>query len=73
MKKRYKKDITITYQFVNTPESEQVLEQVFDKIFSDIIQKQKKLREYFNSDAFKEVYKRLSKRKSILVDYLSIH
>jgi spore coat protein CotF len=73
MKKKYKKDVTISYQYANTPESEQVLEQVFDKIFSHIIQRQKQLKEYFNSDAFKEDYTRLQKRKSILVDYLSIH
>ena len=73
MKKKYKKDVTITYQYADTPESEQVLEQVFDKIFSKIIKKQKQLREYFKSDVFKEDYKRLRKRKSILVDFLSIH
>lgn len=73
MKKKYKKEVTITYKYADTPESEQVLECTFDKIFSQMIQKQKKLREYFGSDAFKEVYKKLNKRKSILVDYLSIH
>ena len=73
MKKKYKKDVTITYQYADTPESEQVLEQAFDKIFSQIIQRQKQLKEYFNSDAFREDYKRLCKRKSILVDYLSVH
>ena len=73
MKKKYKKDVTISYQYAKTPESEKVLEQVFDKIFSQMIQKQKKLREYFSSDAFKEEYKRMQKRKSILVDYLSGH
>ena len=73
MAKKYKKDITVTYRYAKTPESEQVLEQVFDKIFSHIIQRQKQLKEYFNSNAFKEDYKRLQKRKSILVDSLSVH
>ena len=73
MVKKYKKDVTITYQFANTPESEQIVEQVFDKIFSHIIQKQKKLKNFFRSDEYKEVYRQLCKRKSILVDYLSIH
>ena len=73
MARKYKKDITLKYHYANASESEQVLEQVFDKIFSQMIQKQKKLRAYFSSDAFKEDYKRLRKRKSILVDYLSAH
>ena len=73
MKKKYKKDVTITYQYADTPESEQVLEQTFDKIFSNLIQKQKQLREYFNSNDYKTVYKQLCKKRSILVDYLSIH
>ena len=73
MKKHYKKDVAITYQYANTPESEQVLEQAFDKIFSQIIQKQKQLREYFSSDEYKRVYGYLCKRRSILADYLSAH
>ena len=60
MARKYKKDITLKYHYANASESEQVLEQVFDKIFSQMIQKQKKLREYFSSDAFKEEYKKLS-------------
>jgi len=73
MAKKYNKSVKIRYEYVNSPDSEKVLEEVFDKIFSQIIQKQKQLREYFNSDAFREDYKRLCKRKSILVDYLSVH
>lgn len=73
MKKKYKKDVTVSYQYEDSPESELALEQVFDKIFSHIIQEQKKLRTYFSSDEFKRDYKYLCKEKSILADFLSIH
>ncbi len=73
MKKKYKKNIELEYQYIDTPESEQVLEEVFSKMFSHIIQEQKKLRAYFKSDSYKKDYEHLCKKKSILVDYLSIH
>lgn len=72
-KRNYKKDIALEYQYLDSPESEIVLEQVFDKVFANLIQKQKRLREYFTSEVYKRNYEILCKRKSILVDYLSVH
>lgn len=70
--KKYKKNITLDYRYVDTPESEQALQEVFSKIFSKIIQDQKKLRAYFSSDLYKKEYEYLSKKKSSLVDFLPI-
>lgn len=72
-KRHYKKSIELEYQYVNTPESEQVLEEVFSKIFSHIIQEQKQLRTYLKSDELKKDYEYLCKKRSSLADYLSIH
>jgi len=71
-KKKYNKSITLDYQYVDSPESEQVLGEVYSKLFSKIIQDQKKLREYFSSDLYKKEYEHLSKRKSSLVDFLQM-
>ena len=72
-KKKYNKAITLEYQYQDNPESEQLVEEVFSKIFSHLIQEKKKLIAYFNSDSFKCDYACLKKKKSILVDFLSIH
>jgi len=73
MKKKYKKEITLEYKYDDSPESEKALEEMFDKIFSHVIQERKKLIAYFNSDTYKKDYEYLCKKKSILVDFLSIH
>ncbi|GEM_PF-5232523 len=70
MKRKYKKNITIEYRYQEATESEQVLEEVFNKIFSGIIQKQKQLREYFRSSEYKTLYTHLYKSKSPLIDFL---
>lgn len=72
-KRKYNKSIKLDYQYVNTPESEKMLEEVFSRIFSHIIQEQKQLRAYFKSEKFKSDYGYLLKKKSNLADFLSIH
>lgn len=71
--KRYKKHIDLDYRYNQSFDSEKILEQVFDSIFSKLIQGQKELRRYFNSDDFKHLHKHLVKERSVLVDYLSKH
>lgn len=71
-KRKYNKPINLEYKYENTLESEQVLEKVFDRIFSDIIQDRKKLIAYYNSDDYKKEYEYLVSKKSILVDFLPI-
>lgn len=73
MRKKYKKNIELEYKYVDTPDTEQILEAVYDKLFAQIIQEQKKLRAYFKSEQFRKDYKYLLKKKSILADFLSIH
>ena len=72
MKKKYKKDITLEYKYEDSPESEKALEELFDKLFSKIIQGRKKMNAYYKSDLYKKDYEYLSKRKSILTDFLPI-
>lgn len=73
MAKKYNKSVKVRYEYVNLPDSEKVVDRMYDSIFSQIIQRQKQLKNFFRSDEYKEIYKQLCKRKSILVDYLSIH
>ncbi len=72
MKKKYRKDITLDYKYTESSESEQIVEEVFSRLFSKIIQDQKKLREYFSSDLYKKEHEYLSKKKSSLVEFLPI-
>lgn len=71
-KKKYNKSINLEYQYVDTPESEQILEKVFDKLFSDLIRDRKKLIAYYSSDDYKREYEYLVSKNSILVDFLPI-
>jgi len=73
MKRKYKKDITIEYQYQDSPESEAALGEAFDSIFTNMIQGQKRLKEYFNSDEYKKFYDELCKRKSLLAEFLTAH
>lgn len=72
MRRKYKKNLKVEYKYEDTPESERILEEVYDKLFNEIIQKQKQLRKYYASDEYKKEYKHLCKMKSILVDFLPI-
>ncbi len=72
-KRKYNKNITLEYQYLDSPESEAALERVFDKVFAGLIQKQKRLREYLASEDYKKLYKHLKKKRSILADFMSIH
>lgn len=73
MSKRYNKSVSLEYQHIDSDESQKVVDEMFNKLFTDMIQKRKQLIRYFASEEFKNEYKLLRKKKSLLVDFLSVH
>lgn len=71
--KKYKNDIDLEYRFDDLAENQEILDMVYDELFSQLIADLKKLKRFFASDEFKRTQSKLKKDKSVLYDFISFH